>query len=74
MGIVPVAPHGRPALCSFGDDVVAAMLAEIGRLAYARNSLDQSALRALSTLAGASGTSRAAMREALAAAIAGDVG
>jgi len=61
------------ALEAFGDDIVTGMLAEIGRLAYARNRLDQRALRALSTLAGAAGSSRAAMREALAAAIAGDI-
>jgi hypothetical protein len=72
-GIVPIAAHGRPALVSFGDDVAAAMLAEIGRLAYARKRLDQASLRALSTLAAASGASKAAMREALAASIAGDI-
>jgi hypothetical protein len=72
-GIVPMASHGQPAFESFGDNVVTAMLAEIGRLAYARNGLDRRALRALSTLAGAAGSSRAAMREALAAAIAGDI-
>lgn len=72
-GIVPMGPHGRPALDAFGDDTVTAMLAEIGRVAYARNRLDQRALRALSTLAGAAGSTRAAMRDALAVAIAGDI-
>jgi hypothetical protein len=52
---------------------VAGLLAELGRLAYARDRLDTRALAALSTLAGACGSSKASMREALAAAIAGDV-
>jgi len=72
-GIVPIAAHGRPALVSLGDDVVAAWLGELGRLAYARDRLDTRALAALSTLAGASGSSKASVRVALAAAIAGDL-
>lgn len=66
--------RGGHALHSSENDVVAAKLAEIGRLAYARNRLDQAALSALSTLAGASGSSRAAVRQALAEVIAGDAG
>jgi hypothetical protein len=72
MGAVPIAAHGRPALVSFGDDVVAAWLGELGRLAYTRNRLDKAALMALNTLAGACGSSKVAVREHLAAAIAGD--
>jgi hypothetical protein len=51
---------------------VAGLLGEVGRSAYALNRLDARALAALSTLAGAAGSSKASMREALAAAIAGD--
>lgn len=68
-GVVPMASHGRPALESFGDDVAAALLAEIGRMAHVRDRLDVSALRSLAILAGASGTTKAAMRESLAAAL-----
>jgi len=53
---------------------VAGLLGEVGRSAYALNRLDSRALAALSTLAGAAGSSKVAMREALAAAIAGDAG
>jgi len=53
---------------------VARLLGEVGRSAYALNRLDRRALAALSTLAGAAGSSKVAMREALAAAIAGDAG
>ena len=74
MGIIPIAAHGRPAFVSFDDDLVAAWLGELGRLAYVRNRLDSPGLAALSTLAGACGSSKAAMRQALAAAIAGDAG
>lgn len=53
---------------------VAGLLGEVGRSAYALNRLDARALAALSQLAGAAGSSKVAMREALAAAIAGDAG
>jgi hypothetical protein len=74
MGDVPMNASGRPALVSFDDDVVAGWLGELGRLAYVRNRLDSRALTALSTLAGACGSSKVSMREHLAAAIAGDAG
>jgi hypothetical protein len=53
---------------------VAALLGEIGRLAYVHDRLDARALSALSYLAGAAGSSKVSVREALAAAIAGDAG
>ena len=71
-GVIPVAAHGRPALESLGDDVPACMLAELGRIAYLRDRLDAKALRAMATVARACGSSTVAMRDALAAAIAGD--
>lgn len=51
---------------------VAGLLGELGRLAYTRDRLDARALAALSTLAGACGSSKVVMREALAVAIARD--
>lgn len=74
MGLTPMNSSGRPALESFGDDRVSALLAEVGRLAYTRDRLDARALSALSTLAGACGSSKASMRDHLAVAIAGDAG
>ena len=68
-GIVPLGPNG-PALESFGDDTVAAMLGEIGRLAHVRGRLDAAALKALAVLSGAAGTTKAGLRRALAAALA----
>jgi hypothetical protein len=72
-GTIPMASHGRPSLESFGDDIVAAMLAELGRLAHVRDRLDKNALRALRTLAVCCGSSQDAVREALAVALASDV-
>jgi hypothetical protein len=51
---------------------IAGLLGEVGRSAYVLDRLDARTLSALSYLAGAAGSSKVDMREALAAAIAGD--
>ena len=71
-GTIPVGPHGRPSLECLGDDVAAALIAEVGRLAHVRGRLDDPALRALAVLAGAAGTTKAGLRIALVAALAED--
>jgi len=71
-GSIPLGPHGRPALQCMGDDVAAAMLGELGRLAHVRGRLDDKARRCLRYLAGACGSTGAALEEAIAAAVSAD--
>lgn len=57
LGITPFS-HGHAALESFGDDVAAAMVAELGRVCYVRGSLDQRVGAAFLVVATALGISR----------------
>jgi hypothetical protein len=68
-GAIPIGPNGRPALTSFGDDRVAAMLAELGRLAHTRGTLDEGVGDSLVHLGLCCGTSATAIRLALEAAL-----
>jgi hypothetical protein len=70
LGGIPMAPHGRPALASFGDDQVAALLGELARLAKVRNTLDKPVATALKALAAAVGVSPERLVEAVRGALA----
>jgi hypothetical protein len=67
---LPMNPNGRPALASFGDDQVAALLGELARLAKVRNTLDKPVATALRALAAAVGVSPERLTEAVRAALA----
>jgi hypothetical protein len=70
MGVIPMNPNGRPALASFGDDRVAALLGELARLAKVRGTLDKPVATALRALAAAVGVSPERLTEAVRAALA----
>jgi hypothetical protein len=70
MGVVPMNPNGRPALASFGDDRVAALLGELARLSKARGTLDKPVATALKAVAAAVGVSPERLTEAARAALA----
>jgi hypothetical protein len=69
MGVIPMNPNGRPALASFGDDRVAALLGELARLAKVRGTLDKPVATASKTVAAAVGVSPERLTEAARAAI-----
>jgi hypothetical protein len=69
MGGVPMAPHGRPALESFGDDRTAAMLGELARLASVRGRLDTQVAAAMRLVAAAVDVSPERLREAVRSAL-----
>jgi hypothetical protein len=69
MGGVPMAPHGRPALESFGDDRTAAMLGELARLASVRGRLDTQVAAAMRLVATAVDVSAERLREAVRSAL-----
>lgn len=71
-GGIPMAPHGRPALASFGDDQAAALLGELARLARVRDTLDTRVVEQLRGVAQAVGVSRERLAEAARAALATD--
>ena len=64
-GIVPMSGHGRPSFESFGDPVVADMLAELARLAHVRGRLDTQVAGALRLVAAAVDVSSEQLREAV---------
>lgn len=66
---IPIAPHGGPAFECFGDEVVAADLGEIARLAYVQGRHDAKFVRALETVAAGVGVGRQALAKAARAAI-----
>jgi hypothetical protein len=70
MGGVPMAPHGRPALESLGDDRTASMLGELARLAHVRGKLDPRVAGAVRIVAEALGVSAERLTEAVRAALA----
>jgi hypothetical protein len=67
---LPMGPNGRPALASFGDDQVAALLGELARLAKVRGSLDPRIANALRVVGEAVGVSSERLAEAARAALA----
>lgn len=69
-GLITMNAHGRPALASFGDDQVAALLGELARLAKVRNTLDKPVATALKALASAAGVSPDRLAEAVRGALA----
>jgi hypothetical protein len=70
LGVIPMGLNGRPALASFGDDRVAALLGELARLAKVRGTLDKPAATALKAVAAAVGVSPERLTEAARAALA----
>lgn len=70
MGVIPMNSNGRPALASFGDDRVAALLGELARLAKVRGTLGKPAATALKAVAAAVGVSPERLTEAARAALA----
>ena len=70
LGAIPMGPHGHPALESFGDPVVASMLAELARLAHVRGTLDKRIGAALRVVGEAVGVSSERLGEAARAALA----
>jgi hypothetical protein len=70
MGVIPMNPSGRPALASFGDDQVAALLGELARLAKVRGTLDKRIGAALKVVGEAVGVSSERLAEAARAALA----
>jgi hypothetical protein len=70
VGGVPMAPHGRPALRSLGDDVAASLLAELTRLAHVRGKLNPRVAAAVRVVAEAVGVSAERLTEAVRAALA----
>jgi hypothetical protein len=70
MGVVPMAPHGRPALASFGDDRTAALLGELTRLAHVRGRLDVQVAGAMRLVAAAVDVTAERLTEAVRAALA----
>lgn len=62
--------QGRPALASFGDDQVAALLGELARLAKVRGTLDKRIGAALKVVGEAVGVSSERLAEAARAALA----
>jgi hypothetical protein len=70
MGVITMNPQGRPALASFGDDTVAALLGEVARLSYVRGSFDKRIAAALLTVAAACGVDDVGLALAVDAALA----
>jgi hypothetical protein len=70
MGVIPMNSNGRPALASFGDDRVAALLAELARLAHVRGRLDERIAGAMRIVGAAVGVSEERLREAVREALA----
>jgi hypothetical protein len=68
-GAITMNPNGRPALASFGDDQVAAMLGELARLARVRGTLDKWIVDALRVVGESVGVSREQLAGAARAAI-----
>src|ERR1039457_6257561 len=64
-GIVPMSRPGRPSFQSFGDPVVADMLAEIARLAHVRGRLDAQVAGALRLVAAAVDVSADRLQETI---------
>jgi hypothetical protein len=71
-GAITMNPNGRPALASFGDDQVAALLGELARLARVRGTLDKRIVEQLRGVAQAVGVSPERLAEAARAALATD--
>lgn len=69
-GTITMNPQGRPALVCFGDDQVAALLGEIGRLSYVRGSFDKRVAAALRIVAAACGVDEVGLALAVDAAVA----
>lgn len=69
-GAITMNPQGRPALVSFGDDQVAALLAEVARLSYVRGTLDQRVTAALRLVSEACGVNHVRLALAVDAALA----
>jgi hypothetical protein len=70
LGSIAMNAEGRPALAYFGDDQVAALLAELARLARVRGTLDKAVADALKALAAAVGVSPGRLVEAVRGALA----
>ncbi|HEY8756799.1 MAG TPA: hypothetical protein VIN65_10690 [Candidatus Dormibacteraeota bacterium] len=71
-GTITMNPNGRPALASFGDDQVAALLGEVARLAFVRGTLDKRITAALRVVSAACGVDHVGLALAVDAAIATD--
>ncbi len=69
-GAITMNPQGRPALVSFGDDQVAALLGEVARLSYVRGTLDTRVTAALRVVSEACGVDHVGLALAVDAAIA----
>jgi hypothetical protein len=69
-GTITMNPQGRPALVSFGDDQVAALLGEVARLSYVRGSFDKRIAAELRSVAAACGVDEVGLALAVDAAIA----
>ncbi len=69
-GTITMNPQGRPALASFGDDQVAALLGEVARLAYVRGTLDKRITAALRLVSEACGVDHVGLALTVDAAIA----
>jgi hypothetical protein len=69
-GTITMNPQGRPALASFGDDQVAALLGEVARLAYVRGTLDKRITAALRLVSEACGVDHIGLALAVDAALA----
>jgi hypothetical protein len=69
-GTITMNPQGRPALVSFGDDQVAALLGEVARLSCVRGSFDKGIAAALRIVAAACGVDEVGLALAVDAAVA----
>jgi hypothetical protein len=69
-GVITMNAQGRPAVASFGDDQVAALLGELARLAKVRGTLDKRIGAALKVVGEAVGVSSERLAEAARAALA----
>lgn len=69
-GAITMNPQGRPALVSFGDDQVAALLGEVARLAYVRGTFDKRIAAALQLVSEACGVDNVGLALAVDVAIA----
>jgi hypothetical protein len=69
-GAITMNPQGRPALASFGDDQVAALLGEVARLSFVRGTLDKRITAALRLVSEACGVDHVGLALAVDAALA----
>jgi hypothetical protein len=69
-GAITMNPQGRPALVSFGDDQVAALLGEVARLSYVRGTFDKRIAAALRLVSEACGVDHVGLALAVDAALA----